>query len=129
METLRIVAHQSMFILDGGPEADLPPGSGGPVLAGPEAIFVAGRIEFDAPTTLRVGEPGGHGDLLHAYSGGLATPHRILRVVSVEQEVLGEVSVPAEHSTVSIFLSDFEEPDEIFVAVEPPPGAGMGQEH
>lgn len=34
---------ESMFIVDGGVNAELPSGSGGPVLAGPKAIFVAGQ--------------------------------------------------------------------------------------
>jgi hypothetical protein len=64
MDPFRVEAFESMFIVDGGPEASLPPGSGGPILAGPEAIFIAGRIGFDAPTVVRVGADGGQGELL-----------------------------------------------------------------
>lgn len=121
MAELRIEAHESMFVLDGGPDAALPDGSGGPILAGPEALFVAGRVAADAPTVLRVGQPGGQEALVLAYEGLLATPDRRLRVVTVLGDVLGEVAVPNDETPVQVFLSDLEEPDLIFVAVAPSP--------
>jgi hypothetical protein len=116
-DVLQIAANESMFILDGGPNAGLPSGSGGPVLAGPEAIFVAGRVAVDAPTVLRVGGPGGQGSLVPAYSGVLSTPDQVLRVLNIDQVVLGEVRVPDSLTPISIFLTDLEEPDEIYVAI------------
>jgi hypothetical protein len=86
-----------MFILDGGVDAELPGGSKGPVIAGPEAIFVAGRVAADAPTLVRIGSPGSEGELVRAHAGDLATPDRVLRI--------------------EIFLTDLQEPDEIFVAL------------
>lgn len=117
MEALRVEAREGMFVFDGGPDAQLPIGSGGPVLAGPEAIFVAGRVASDASTVVRVGDPGGQGGLVSAYDGVIATPNRILRVVNVEQEVLGVVGVPGELTQVRVYLTDPDEPDEIFVAL------------
>jgi hypothetical protein len=117
MDALRFSVHESMFILDGGPAAQLPRGSGGPVLAGPEAVFVAGRVESDAPTLFRIGQPGGEAGLILAHSGSLATPRCRLRVVSVAQEVLGEVSVPGPRTSILIYMTDLDEPDEIFVCI------------
>lgn len=117
MTALQLQVCASMLILDGGPDAALPVGSGGPILAGTEAIFIAGRVESDASTKVRIGIPGEEGQLLHAYTGQLLTPLRQLRVVSVEGESFGEVTVPDPVTSVSIYLTDFEEPDEIFVAV------------
>lgn len=117
MDELRLEVRVSMFVLDGGPNAALPEGSGGPILAGREAIFVAGRVELDAPTIFRVGAPGGDSGLILGFSGSILTPRRILRVVTVEQEVLGELSVPRATTFLNIYLSDLVEPDEVFVAV------------
>lgn len=128
MNPFNTEVHQSMFIVDGGPDAELPPGTRVPVLAGPEAIFVAGRIEFDAPTVFRMGPTGGERDLVHAYTGEIATPQRALRVVTIDGEVLGQVSVPQTQTRVSIYVTDFDEPDEIYVAVELPSGLESGPE-
>lgn len=117
MDQLRLEVNESMIVVDGGPDAELPPGSGGPVLAGPEAIFVAGRVEFDAPTVIRVGTADGAGDLVLAYSGALATPQGRLRVVNIDQDVLGEVKAPVGQTTVAVYVSDLDEPDEILVAM------------
>jgi hypothetical protein len=114
---VQIQARESMFIFDGGLDAELPAGSGGPVVAGPKAIFVAGRVAADAPTALRIGSPGGQGELVRAYVGDLATPERVLRLVTVTGHVLAEVPVTGEVISVEIFLSDLDEPDEIFVAL------------
>lgn len=115
--SIQISVYESMFIVDGGSGAALPAGAGGPILAGPEAVFIAGRVEYDAPTLFRVGSDGGQGDLIMAHSGVLATPHRTLRVVNVEQEVLGEVTVSGVQTLISVYLTDFDEPDEIFVQI------------
>ncbi len=47
----------------------------------------------------------------------LATPDRVLRLVSVEGDVLAEVPVEDEVTAVAIYLTDLDEPDEIFVAL------------
>ena len=117
MSDVQIQARETMFILDGGVGAELPSGSGAPVLAGPEAIFVAGRVAADAPTLVRIGSPGRQGDLVRAYAGDLATPGRVLRLVNVTGDVLAEVRVDAEVTPVEIFLTDLDELDEIFVAL------------
>jgi hypothetical protein len=41
---VEIEARETIFILDGGADAELPSGAGAVVVAGPEAIFVAGRV-------------------------------------------------------------------------------------
>lgn len=46
MSDLRVVVRESMFVLDGGLDAELPTGSGGPVLAGPEAVFIAAEWQL-----------------------------------------------------------------------------------
>ena len=101
-----------MFILDGAVDAQLPSGSGGPVLAGPEAIFVAGRVAADAPTRVRIGSLGGQDDLVWAYAGDLATPARTLRLLNVMGDVLAEVPVDEEVTPIEIYLTDLDEPDE-----------------
>jgi hypothetical protein len=106
-----------MFVLDGGLDAELPDASDGPVLAGPEAIFVAGRVAADAPTLVRIGAPGNQGDLVLAYAGDLATPDHILRARNVLGDVLAEVHVEGEVTLIQIYLTDLDEPDEIFVAL------------
>jgi hypothetical protein len=107
-----------MFILDGGREAGLPSGSAGPILAGPEAIFIAGRVAADAPTLVRIGPPGTQGQLVKAFAGDLATPDRTLRVVNVSGNVLAEVEVRSSVTPLEIYLTDLDEPDEIFVAID-----------
>lgn len=117
---VQIQARETMFILDGGDGAELPSGSGGPVLAGPEAIFVAGRVAADAPTLVRIGigSLGQQGDLVCAYAGELATPDRVVRLLNVTGDALAEVPVKNEVTLVEIFLTDVDEPDEIFVALD-----------
>lgn len=122
MSELELAARESMFVLDGGDEAHLPDGSGGPVLAGPEAVFVAGRVAADAPTHLRIGRDRDHAELVLAYRGVLATPSRRLRVVNVMGDELGEVEVAGNSTEIEIFLSDLDEPDEIYVALVEPDG-------
>jgi hypothetical protein len=114
---VEIRVNESMFILDGGLDAELPAGSGGPILAGPEAIFVAGRVAADAPTLVRIGPPGSPNQLVKAYTGELATPGRILRLLNVNGSVLAEVAVPEVSTSLEIYLTDLEEPDEIYVAL------------
>lgn len=87
------------------------------MLAGPEAIFVAGRVAADAPTVVRIGPSGGEGDLVCAYAGDLATPGYVLRLVTVSDDVLAEVPVDEAVLRLEIFLKDLEEPDEIYVAL------------
>jgi len=106
-----------MLILSGSIEATLPDGSGGPVLAGPEAIFIAGRVVADAPTLVRIGPPGTNGDHVSAYAGTVATPDLMLRLETVEGDLLGQASVVGSVTPIEIYLTDLEEPDEIFVAV------------
>lgn len=106
-----------MFILDGGADAELPSGPAAPVLAGPEAVFVAGRVAADAATLVRIGSRGQQGDLVRAYAGDLATPERVLRLVNLTGDVLAEVAVKEEVTPIEIFLTDLDEPDEIFVAL------------
>lgn len=107
-----------MFVLDGGHEAELPLGSGGPVLAGPEAIFIAGRVAADAETRVRLGTARTERDLVEAYDGELVTPDRILRLLNVMGDVLAAVPVRDTVTRIRIYLTDMEEPDEIVVAVE-----------
>jgi hypothetical protein len=114
---VRIQARETMFVLDGGADAELPSGSGAPIVACPEAIFVAGRVAADAATLVRIGSRGGQRDLVRAYAGDLATPERVLRLVNVTGDVLVEVPVTTKVTPVEIFLTDFDEPDEIFVAL------------
>jgi hypothetical protein len=114
---VQIQARETMFILDGGADAALPSGSSAPVLAGPEAVFVAGRVAADAPTLVRIGSLGQPRDFVRAYAGDLATPDRVLRLVNVAGDVLAEVPVKEEVTRIEIFLTDLEEPDEIFVAL------------
>lgn len=115
---IELRAAESMFVLDGGPEAELPSGSGGPILAGPEAIFVAGRVAADASTLVRIGSPGTEGQLVKAYAGDLATPHRTLRLLNINGSVLAEVEVRGSVTPLEIYLTDLDEPDEIFVAID-----------
>lgn len=89
------------------------------MLPGPEAVFVAGRVEGDAPTLICMGPPGRQDDLILAYAGELATPARVLRIVTVDQEVLGEVGVQDDVTQIKIFVTDLEEPDEIHVEICP----------
>ena len=117
MTDVEIHARETIFVLDGGSDAALPRGSAMPVLVGPEAVFVAGRVAADAPTLVRIGPPRLRDDLVRAYVGALATPQRVLRVVTVTGDVLAEVSVGDEITRIEIFLSDLEEPDEIHVAL------------
>ena len=117
MSEVEVRANESMFILDGGLDAELPAGSGGPILAGPEAIFVAGRVAADAPTLVRIGPPGKAEQLVKAYAGELATPDRVLRLVNVDGDVFAEVAVPDVSTPLEIYLTDLEEPDEIYVAL------------
>lgn len=109
-----------MLILDGGPDAELPPGSGGPVLAGSEAIFIGARVDADAETSVRLTQGTGSrpGQLVEAYSGVLETPERVVRLVNVTGDVLADLPVPAERTHVVIYLSDLEEPDQVVVAVD-----------
>ena len=108
-----------MFILDGGLDSQLPSGSGGPVLAGPEAIYVAGRVAADAPTLVKIrsGKPDSATELVRAYAGDLATPDRVLRLLDVTGNVLAEVSVNETVTPIEIFLTDLDEPDEIFISL------------
>lgn len=117
MADVEIRINESMFVLDGGPDAELPAGSGGPILAGPEAIFVAGRVAADAPTLVRIGAPDQPGHLVKAYTGELATPDNTLRLLNVDGEVLAQIEVPGRTTPLEIYLTDLEEPDEIYVAV------------
>ena len=117
MTGVEISARESIFILDGGADAELPAGSGGPVLAGPQAIFVAGRVAPDAPTIVRIGSRRDQGELVAAYAGHLATPDRLLRLLNVGGDVLAQVPVDCQVTPIEIYVSDLDEPDEISVAL------------
>lgn len=122
MERLRIEARASMVILSGGPDAELPPETeeseaGAVVVPGPEAIFVSGRVEFDAPTLIRIGDAAEVGDLVLAYTGEIATPDRTFQILDTELEVLGQVQVPTDQTSLSIYVTDLQEPDEILVVL------------
>jgi hypothetical protein len=117
-----LTVAESMFVLDGGPDALLPDGSGGPVLAGDEAIFVAGRVAADAPTHVIVTTAAPPSSLSLAYSGWLSTPEAVIRLANVYGDVLAAIEVDEPVSYVRIYLDDLVEPDEIFVQVE----AGVG---
>lgn len=128
MERLRIEVNASMVIIAGDEDAELPPdpddtddaNGAGPsaVVAGPEAIFVSGRVQYDAPTLIRVGDRDEAADLTLAYTGNLATPDGRLQILNMDFDVLGEVGVPAGPTSLSIYLSDLVEPDEILVVVQ-----------
>ena len=118
MAEVALKVRESILILDGGPDAELPPGSGGPILAGPEAIFVGVRVDVDAETSVRLTEIGTPpAGLVEAYRGTLQTPDRVVRLVNVTGDVLAEVPVRNEQTPVVIFLSDLEEPDEVVVSL------------
>ena len=87
------------------------------MLAGPEAIFVAGRVAADAPTIVRFGSRRDQDQLVAAYAGRLATPDRLLRLVNVGGDVLAQVPVDCKFTTIEIYVSDLDEPDEIVVAL------------
>ena len=120
MADVQVRARESMFILDGGVDAQLPAGSGGPVLAGPEAIFVAGRVAADAPTLVRIGSFADHAELVAAFAGEIATPDRVLRLLNVTGDVLAQVPVDGEVTPVEIYVTDLDEPDEIVVTFGSP---------
>lgn len=117
--TLRL--RESMMILDGGAGAELPDGKGGPVLAGPEAIFIAGRVAADADTVVRFADELGcpHG-FVEAYSGVLATPDRRVRLVTVTDDLLTEVPVAGASTKVTIYVDDRTEPDQVVLALTAP---------
>lgn len=117
MDQVRLEVRASMFTIEGDPDAELPDGPGGVVLAGPEAIFVAGRVAADAPTMLRIGTSADAGDLVLAYAGEVATPNGVLRVVNTEEDLLAQVDVPTPSTRVAIYLTNLVEPDEILVAL------------
>lgn len=91
------------------------------VVAGPGAIFISGRVEYEAPTLIRIGdhgETGGETDgLVLAYAGELATPDGRLQILNVDFNVLGEVQVRAGLTSLSIYLNDLVEPSEILIAL------------
>jgi hypothetical protein len=118
VKEVMVNARETMFVLDGGPDAHLPQESGGPVVAGPQAIFVAGRVSADSTTLVRIGPSETPSQLVKAYEGDLETPHRTLRLLNVTGEVILAVQVHDVVTRVRIYLTDLEEPDEIFVAVE-----------
>lgn len=115
-----LTINVSMFVLDGGPNALLPSGSGGSILAGGEAVFVAGRVACDAPTRIRVARSAPPASLALAYSGWLSTPDAVLRVSGVDNERIAEMVVDATNIYLRIYLDNQDEPDEIFVQVGGP---------
>jgi hypothetical protein len=118
VDDVALNVRESMLIVDGGPDSELPRGSGGPVLAGPEAIFVAGRVDVDADTSVRLTQLGtAWPGLIEAYRGTLETPDRVVRLVNVSGDVLAELAVPTERTSVVVFVSDLDEPDEVVVSV------------
>jgi len=119
VDEARLTVRESMVIVDGGEHAELPGGSGGPVLAGDEAIFVAGRVAADAPTLIRIGDEVATDGLVLAYSGSIRTSDGILRIASIEGHELVSVPVPTARTTVRIFLTNLQEPDEIAISIAP----------
>ena len=123
MDRMSLEVRASMILLAGDEDAELPPEPDDEevhvVLPGPEAIYVSGRVEFDAATLIRIADraTADVGDLTHAYSGELATPDRRLQILSTDFDVLGQVDVPTTSTLVSIYLTDLVEPDEILVAL------------
>lgn len=71
----------------------------------------------DAPTLVQIGRPGGEGTLTLAFDGELDTPNHAIRLVNVIGDVLGEVDVPATKTRIQVFLSNLQEPDEIYIAL------------
>lgn len=102
MERLRIKVNASMILV-----------------AGPEAIwlFVSGRVEHEAPTVIRVGDHDETDSRVLAYTGELSTPDERLQILDMDFDVLGEVHVRAGLTSLSIYLNDLIEPDEILVAL------------
>lgn len=123
MIDIDLTISESMFILDGSTEALLPDGFGGPVLAGEEAIFVAGRVAADAPTHVMIGSATPPASLSLTYSGRLLTPEYVIRLTNVTGDLLAELAVRTPVSLVRIYLDDPIEPDEIFVQVEAATGS------
>jgi hypothetical protein len=111
--------NESMLILDGGLLSDLPEGSGGPLLAGPEAIFIGTRIDVDAPTRLMVvtAVPDSLGPLVEGFAGNLASPVQVLRVANVFGDEYITIPVSISLTGVQILLSNFEEPDLVVIVV------------
>lgn len=112
--------NESMLILDGGPMSDLPEGSGGPIVAGPEAIFIGTRIDVDASTRVLVATavPDSLGPLVEGFAGELASPLQVLRVANVYGDEYVTIPVSGNLSAVQILLSDFDEPDLVVIVVE-----------
>ena len=111
--------RESMMILDGGEGSALPDGKGGPVLAGPEAIFIAGRPAADAETVVRFADevscPSG---FVEAYAGVLATPARLVRLVTATDDLLlAEVPVAGLSTRINVYVDDPTEPDEVVLAL------------
>lgn len=110
-----------MILLAGDSDAELPPEPDDDmahvVVAGSSAVFVAGRVQYDAPTLIRVGEAEGTERLTLAHTGVLATPDHRLQIIDMDLETLGEIPVRAEATPIEIYVSDLSEPDEILVVV------------
>lgn len=127
MERLRIKVNASMVLIAGDVGASLPPepddaeGTNrsvpSAVVAGPEAIFVSGRVEYEAPTLIRIGDHDETDGLVLAYTGELATPDGRLQILNMDFDVLGEVQVSAGLTSLSIYLNDLVEPDEVVIAL------------
>lgn len=119
MSELALNVHESMVILDGGRDAELPDGSGGPILPGPEAVFIGGRVDVDAHTSIRIGDWGTPpGDLVLAYEGAVETPTNSLRLVDIDGGELASVPVRNLQTPIRIYLTDLQEPDEILIAAD-----------
>lgn len=69
-------------------------------------------------TLFRVGDPGGQGNLILAHTGAIATPGRVLRILNFSHDVLAEIEVTGLRTSIAIYLTDLDEPDEIFVSVD-----------
>jgi hypothetical protein len=111
--------EQSMLIADGGPSSTLPEGRGGPVLAGPEAIFIGCRIDADAATRIVVATelPADLRSCFLALDGVLFTPQRIIRLVNVYDDEFFVLRTAGEETPLQVFLSDLEEPDIVCLVV------------
>lgn len=127
MERLRIKVDGSMVLVAGHGGAQLPPepddaegtnrSTPSAVVAGPEAIFVSGRVEHEAPTLIRIGDHDEADGLELAYTGVLATPEGRLQILDMDFHLLGEVDAPAGVTSLSIYLDDIVEPGEILIAL------------
>lgn len=119
--SITFTLHESMFVLDGHDQAHLPDSAPGPIVAGPEAVVVFGRVSADAPTAFEMRSAVGadRGALIPAYLGLIDTPDLELRVSTAHGHVLGTIPTTAVVSHIEVLLTDLHEPDKILVLIQP----------